>query len=53
MSLDDRAALAAWAMGVAATRIDHVDRQFTLPLGAQVEIDAAAGTIRVLAPAVR
>jgi muramoyltetrapeptide carboxypeptidase len=33
--------------------IGHIDRQFTLPLGAEVEIDAAAGTIRMLAPAVR
>jgi len=58
------AALAAWATGTAtppvrtsgAARtalIGHIDRQFTLPLGAEVEIDAAAGTIGMLAPAVR
>jgi hypothetical protein len=43
-------------LGVPAWRgalIGHIDRQFTLPLGAEVEIDAAAGTIRMLAPAVR
>ncbi|MEO5822782.1 MAG: LD-carboxypeptidase, partial [Vicinamibacteraceae bacterium] len=31
----------------------HIDRQFTLPIGAVVEIDATAGSIRMLAPAVR
>jgi muramoyltetrapeptide carboxypeptidase len=43
-------------LGVPAWRgalIGHIDRQFTLPLGAEVEIDATAGTIRMLAPAVR
>ena len=32
--------------------IGHIDRQFTLPLGVGVEIDADAGTIRLLEPAV-
>ena len=30
----------------------HIDRQFTLPLGVQVELDADAGTIRMLESAV-
>ncbi|HUU32864.1 MAG TPA: LD-carboxypeptidase [Vicinamibacterales bacterium] len=32
--------------------IGHVTKQFTLPLGIEVEADAATGTIRMLAPAV-
>jgi muramoyltetrapeptide carboxypeptidase len=32
--------------------IGHVDRQFTLPVGVDVEMDADAGTIRMLEPAV-
>jgi len=32
--------------------IGHVDRQFTLPLGVQVELDAEAGTITMLESAV-
>jgi muramoyltetrapeptide carboxypeptidase len=32
--------------------IGHVDRQFTLPVGVEVEIDASAGTLRMLEPAV-
>lgn len=43
-------------LGVPAWRgalIGHIDRQFTLPIGADVEIDATAHTIRMLAPAVR
>ena len=32
--------------------IGHIERQFTLPVGLEVEIDAAAGTIRMLEPAV-
>lgn len=43
-------------LGVPAWRgalIGHIDSQFTLPIGADVEIDAAAHTIRMLAPAVR
>ena len=43
-------------LGVPAWRgalVGHIDRQFTLPIGADVEIDATAGSIRMLAPAVR
>ena len=43
-------------LGVPAWRgalIGHIDRQFTLPIGAEVEIDAAAGSIRMLSAAVR
>jgi muramoyltetrapeptide carboxypeptidase len=32
--------------------IGHVDRQFTLPLGVQVELDADAGTLTMLESAV-
>jgi muramoyltetrapeptide carboxypeptidase len=32
--------------------IGHIDRQFTLPVGIEVEVNATAGTIRMLAPAV-
>lgn len=32
--------------------IGHIDRQFLLPVGAEVEVDAAAGTIRLIEPAV-
>jgi muramoyltetrapeptide carboxypeptidase len=32
--------------------IGHIDRQFTLPIGIEAEIDAGAGTIRLLEPAV-
>ncbi len=31
----------------------HIDSQFTLPVGAEVEVNADAGTIRMLAPAVQ
>ena len=34
------------------TMIGHIDRQFTVPLGVNVEIDATAGSIRLLEPAV-
>jgi muramoyltetrapeptide carboxypeptidase len=43
-------------LGVPAWRgalIGHIGRQFTLPIGGDVEIDATAGSIRMLAPAVR
>ncbi len=30
----------------------HIDKQFTLPVGLEVEVDASAGTIRMLEPAV-
>jgi muramoyltetrapeptide carboxypeptidase len=32
--------------------IGHIDRQFILPVGLEVEVDAAAGTIRMIEPAV-
>ena len=32
--------------------IGHIDRQFTLPVGSEVEVDATAGTIRMIEPAV-
>ncbi len=32
--------------------IGHIERQFTLPVGVEVEVDATAGTIRMLEPAV-
>jgi muramoyltetrapeptide carboxypeptidase len=32
--------------------IGHIERQFTLPVGIEVEVNAAAGTIRMLEPAV-
>ena len=43
-------------LGIPAWRgamIGHIDDQLTLPLGVQAEIDATAGTIRLLEPAVR
>ena len=33
--------------------IGHVESQFTLPIGVEVEVDAERGTIRMLEPAVR
>jgi muramoyltetrapeptide carboxypeptidase len=33
--------------------IGHVKRKFTIPVGAEVEIDADAGTVQLLHPAVR
>jgi len=33
-------------------QIGHIDRQFTLPVGAEVEVDAEEGTIRMTGPAV-
>ncbi len=30
----------------------HIDKQFTLPVGLEVEVDAAAGTLKMLEPAV-
>ena len=38
-------------LGVPAWRgalVGHIDRQFTLPIGAEVEVDAAVGSIRML-----
>jgi muramoyltetrapeptide carboxypeptidase len=49
--LDDhvrRLGVPAWQ----GAMIGHMDKQFTLPVGAQVEVDATAGTIRMLEPAV-
>jgi muramoyltetrapeptide carboxypeptidase len=34
------------------TMIGHIDRQFTVPLGVEVEIDAGAGVIQMLEPGV-
>ncbi|MEM1448030.1 MAG: LD-carboxypeptidase [Planctomycetota bacterium] len=34
------------------TMIGHISRQFTIPLGVEAEIDADAGTIQLIAPAV-
>ncbi len=36
----------------AGAQIGHIDDQFTLPLGVQAELDAEAGTLRLLEPAV-
>ncbi|HVR97859.1 MAG TPA: LD-carboxypeptidase [Thermoanaerobaculia bacterium] len=38
----------AWA----GAMIGHIDRQFTLPVGVEVEVEATAGTIRMAEPAV-
>jgi muramoyltetrapeptide carboxypeptidase len=43
-------------LGIPAWRgamIGHIDDQLTLPLGVPAEIDARAGTIRLLEPGVR
>ena len=43
-------------LGIPAFRgsmIGHLPEQFTLPIGGRAEMDAAAGTIRLLEPAVR
>jgi muramoyltetrapeptide carboxypeptidase len=42
-------------LGVPAWRgamIGHIERQFTLPVGVEVDVDAAAGTIKMVEPAV-
>ena len=42
-------------LGIPAYRgakIGHIKRQFTLPLGIEAELDADAGTLRLLEPAV-
>lgn len=42
-------------LGIPAFRgamIGHIDRQFTVPVGLEAEMDAEAGTIRLLEPAV-
>lgn len=33
--------------------IGHIEKQFTLPVGIEVEVDATAGTVRMLEPAVQ
>ena len=45
-----RRALVGFAAGAALAAFD---RQFPLPIGAEVEIDATAGSIRMLTAAVR
>ena len=40
------------AVYFAGTMIGHIDEQFTIPLGIEVEIDAVAGTIELLEPGV-
>lgn len=55
LTLDDILVERLEPLGVPAwhgAQIGHIDRQFTLPVGGEVEVDAAAGTIRMLAPAV-
>lgn len=51
----DPSARLALVLGIPAfsgAMIGHVNRQFTLPLGVQVELDADAGTITMLESAV-
>ena len=55
LTLDEVFADHVKPLGVPAFRgsmIGHIDRQFTVPVGLPAEIDAAAGTIRLLEPAV-
>jgi muramoyltetrapeptide carboxypeptidase len=55
LTLDDVLAEHLQPLGVPAwhgAQIGHIDEQFTLPVGADVEVDAEAGTIRMLTPAV-
>ncbi|HSW28622.1 MAG TPA: LD-carboxypeptidase [Longimicrobiales bacterium] len=55
LTLDDVLVEHLVPLGVPAwhgAQIGHIDEQFTLPVGAEVEVDAAAGTIRMLEPAV-
>lgn len=55
LTLDDVLVDHLLPLGVPAwhgAQIGHIDKQFTLPVGAEVEVDAVAGTIRMLAPAV-
>ena len=55
LTLDEVLADHVKPLGVPAFRgamIGHIDRQFTLPVGIEAEIDADAGTIRLLEPAV-
>ena len=55
LTLDEVLADHVKPLGVPAFRgsmIGHIDRQFTVPVGLPAEIDADAGTIRLLEPAV-
>lgn len=55
LTLDEVLADHVKPLGVPAFRgamIGHIDRQFTVPIGLEAEIDAEAGTIRLLEPAV-
>jgi muramoyltetrapeptide carboxypeptidase len=55
LTLDEVLADHVKSLGVPAFRgamIGHIDRQFTVPVGLEAEIDADAGTIRLLEPAV-
>lgn len=55
LTLDDVLVEHVQSLGVPAwhgAQIGHITEQFTLPVGAEVEVDAGAGTIRMLAPAV-
>jgi muramoyltetrapeptide carboxypeptidase len=55
LTLDEVFADHVKPLGVPAFRgamIGHIDRQFTVPVGLPAEIDAGAGTIRLLEPAV-
>lgn len=55
LTLDDVLVEHLKPLGIPAwhgAQIGHIDEQFTLPVGAEVEVDAAAGTIRMLAAAV-
>ncbi|MDP1571180.1 MAG: LD-carboxypeptidase [Vicinamibacterales bacterium] len=55
LTLDDVLVDHLRPLGVPAwhgAQIGHIDKQFTLPVGADVEVDAAKGTIRMIAPAV-
>jgi muramoyltetrapeptide carboxypeptidase len=55
LTLDDVLVEHVQALGVPAwhgAQIGHIPMQFTLPVGLEVEVDAGAGAIRMLAPAV-
>lgn len=55
LTLDDVLVEHLKPLGVPAwhgAQIGHIDEQFTLPVGAEVEVDAKAGTIRMLSAAV-
>jgi muramoyltetrapeptide carboxypeptidase len=55
LTLDDILVERLEPLGIPAwhgAQIGHIDRQFTLPVGVEVEVDAEAGTIRMLGAAV-